>query len=119
MGKQTNKREALKAGSHLRVLERGDSEVLEDLSSEDLMLREFVIKGFVLDDERLKLNKRFGKDYFDELIERVREIRASERRLSEITLLVDKVGDFRDHDMPRVSAYRVLEVDAFVFAATS
>jgi hypothetical protein len=40
-------------------------------------LREFVIKGFVLDDERLKLNKRFGKDYFDELLER---IRASERR---------------------------------------
>jgi hypothetical protein len=43
-------------------------------------LREFVIKGFILDDERLKLNKRFGKDYFDELLERIREIRASERR---------------------------------------
>jgi hypothetical protein len=43
-------------------------------------LREFIIKGFVLDDERLKLNKRFGKDYFDELLERIREIRASERR---------------------------------------
>lgn len=43
-------------------------------------LREFVTKGFVLDDERLKLNKRFGKDYFDELLERIREIRASERR---------------------------------------
>jgi len=43
-------------------------------------LKEFVIKGFVLDDERLKLNKRFGKDYFDELLERIREIRASERR---------------------------------------
>lgn len=43
-------------------------------------LREFVIKGFVLDDDRLKLNKRFGKDYFDELLERIREIRASERR---------------------------------------
>jgi len=43
-------------------------------------LREFVIKGFVLDDERLKLNKRFGKDYFDELLERIREIRASKRR---------------------------------------
>lgn len=43
-------------------------------------LKEFVIKGFVLDDERLKLSKRFGKDYFDELIERIREIRASERR---------------------------------------
>lgn len=43
-------------------------------------LREFVVKGFVLDDERLKLNKRFGKDYFDELLVRIREIRASERR---------------------------------------
>jgi len=43
-------------------------------------LREFIIKGFVLDDERLKQGKRFGKDYFDELLERVREIRASERR---------------------------------------
>ncbi|MBK5226231.1 MAG: virulence RhuM family protein [Thermoleophilia bacterium] len=43
-------------------------------------LREFIIKGFVLDDERLKQGQRFGKDYFDELLERIREIRASERR---------------------------------------
>jgi hypothetical protein len=43
-------------------------------------LREFIVKGFVLDDERLKQGKRFGKDYFDELLERIREIRASERR---------------------------------------
>ena len=43
-------------------------------------LREFIIKGFVLDDERLKHGKRFGRDYFDELLERIREIRASERR---------------------------------------
>ena len=43
-------------------------------------LKEFVIKGFVLDDERLKQGSRFGKDYFDELLERIREIRASERR---------------------------------------
>jgi hypothetical protein len=43
-------------------------------------LREFIVKGFVLDDERLKLNKHFGPDYFDELLERIREIRASERR---------------------------------------
>ncbi len=43
-------------------------------------LREFIVKGFVLDDERLKLNKRFGPDYFNELLERIREIRASERR---------------------------------------
>jgi hypothetical protein len=43
-------------------------------------LREFIIKGFVLDDERLKHGEKFGKDYFDELLERIREIRASERR---------------------------------------
>jgi hypothetical protein len=44
-------------------------------------LREFMIKGFVLDDDRLKQGKgHFGKDYFDELLERIREIRASERR---------------------------------------
>ncbi len=43
-------------------------------------LREYIIKGFVMDDERLKQGKRFGKDYFDELLERIREIRASERR---------------------------------------
>jgi hypothetical protein len=44
-------------------------------------LREFIVKGFVLDDERLKQGKQvFGKDYFDELLERIREIRASEHR---------------------------------------
>ena len=43
-------------------------------------LQEFIRKGFVLDDERLKQGQHFGKDYFDELLERIREIRASERR---------------------------------------
>jgi hypothetical protein len=44
-------------------------------------LREFITKGFVLDDGRLKQGKQvFGKDYFEELLERIREIRASERR---------------------------------------
>ncbi len=43
-------------------------------------LKEFIVKGFVLDDERLKQGRHFGKDYFDELLERIREIRASERR---------------------------------------
>ena len=43
-------------------------------------VKEFIIKGFVLDDERLKQGRHFGKDYFDELLERIREIRASERR---------------------------------------
>jgi len=44
-------------------------------------LREYIIKGFVLNDEMLKNGKPFGKDYFEELIERIREIRASERRV--------------------------------------
>ena len=44
------------------------------------VLREYIIKGFVLDDERLKQGKKFGKDYFEELLERIRDIRASERR---------------------------------------
>jgi len=43
-------------------------------------LKEFITKGFVLDDERLKQGKNFGEDYFEELVERIREIRASERR---------------------------------------
>ena len=44
------------------------------------VLKEMIIKGFVLDDERLKQGKHFGKDYFDDLLERIREIRLSERR---------------------------------------
>jgi hypothetical protein len=44
------------------------------------VLKEFIIKGFVLDDERLKQGRHFGRDYFDDLLERIREIRTSERR---------------------------------------
>ncbi len=44
------------------------------------VLKEFIIKGYVLDDERLKQGRHFGKDYFDDLLERIREIRTSERR---------------------------------------
>lgn len=43
-------------------------------------LKEYMIKGFILNDEMLKNGKPFGKDYFDELLERIKEIRASERR---------------------------------------
>ena len=43
-------------------------------------LREYIVKGFVLNDQLLKNGRQFGKDYFDELLERIREIRASERR---------------------------------------
>lgn len=43
-------------------------------------LRQYITKGFVLNDDMLKNGKPFGKDYFDELLERIKEIRASERR---------------------------------------
>jgi len=62
-------------------------------------LREFMIKGFVLDDERLKQGKTlFGKDYFDELLERIREIRASERRFyQKITDIYALAVDYDAH----------------------
>lgn len=43
-------------------------------------LKEYMVKGFVLNDDMLKNGTKFGKDYFDELLERIKEIRASERR---------------------------------------
>lgn len=59
-------------------------------------LKEFIIKGFVLDDERLKQGKTvFGKDYFEELLERIREIRASERRFyQKITDIYSTAADY-------------------------
>lgn len=45
------------------------------------LIKEYIIKGFAMDDERLKNGRYFGKDYFRELLERVRSIRASERRI--------------------------------------
>ena len=45
------------------------------------ILKEYMKKGFVLNDERLKNPKEFGADYFDELLERIRDIRASEKRI--------------------------------------
>lgn len=45
------------------------------------LIREYIIKGFAMDDERLKNGRYFGKDYFRELLERVRSIRTSERRI--------------------------------------
>jgi len=44
------------------------------------MLREYLVKGFVINDKRLKEGKNLGADYFDELLERIRDIRASEKR---------------------------------------
>lgn len=63
-------------------------------------LKEFIVKGFVMDDERLKQGKSFGKDYFDELLERIREIRASERRFyQKITDIYALSADY-DKDSP-------------------
>ena len=64
-------------------------------------LREFMIKGFVLDDERLKQGKTlFGRDYFEELLERIREIRASERRFyQKITDIYALAADY-DKEAP-------------------
>lgn len=62
-------------------------------------LREFIIKGFVLDDERLKNGAHFGKDYFENLLERIREIRTSERRFyQKITDLYATSADYDTND---------------------
>lgn len=61
-------------------------------------LNEFIIKGFIIDDERLKQGKHFGQDYFDELLERIREIRVSERRFyQKITDLYALSTDYDKH----------------------
>ena len=63
------------------------------------ILEEYIIKGFTMDDERLKQVKHFGKDYFDEMLERVREIRASERRFyQKITDIYALSADYDAND---------------------
>lgn len=66
------------------------------------VLKSYLIKGFVLDDDRLKQGKQlFGKDYFDELLEKIREIRASERRFyQKITDLYAQCSIDYDKDSP-------------------
>lgn len=64
------------------------------------ILKEFITKGFVLDDERLKQGKNFGNDYFNELLERIREIRASERRFyQKITDIFSLSIDYDNSDL--------------------
>ena len=74
-------------------------------------LKEFIIKGFVLDDERLKQGKRFGKDYFDELLERIREIRASERRFyQKITDIYKECSvDYAKDDPKTLTFYKTVQ----------
>jgi hypothetical protein len=63
-------------------------------------LKEFITKGFLLDDDRLKQGKNFGKDYFDELLERIREIRSSERRFyQKITDIYALAVDYNKDDI--------------------
>ena len=70
------------------------------------VLRDYIIKGFVLDDERLKHGKIFGKDYFDELLERIREIRASERRFyQKITDIYQQCSIDYDKDSDHTRAF--------------
>jgi len=63
------------------------------------VLREYMIKGFAMDDERLKNGTHFGKDYFRELLDRVRSIRASERRIwQQITDIFAEISVDYDKD---------------------
>ncbi len=81
-------------------------------------LKEFIIKGFVLDDERLKQGKIFGKDYFDELLERIREIRASERRFyQKITDIYALSADY-DKDAPLTKDFFATVQNKFHWAIT-
>jgi hypothetical protein len=61
------------------------------------VLHEYIIKGFTMDDERLKQSKHFGIDYFEELLERIREIRLSERRFyQKITDIYSLSADYNN-----------------------
>ncbi|TWI75577.1 hypothetical protein LZ24_00624 [Desulfobotulus alkaliphilus] len=63
------------------------------------ILHEYILKGFVMDDERLKQIRHFGQDYFDELLERIHEIRLSERRLyQKITDIYALSADYDRND---------------------
>lgn len=63
------------------------------------ILHEYIIKGFAMDDERLKQMKHFGKDYFEEMLERIREIRMSERRFyQKITDIYALSADYDKND---------------------
>ncbi len=84
------------------------------------VLREFIIKGFVLDDERLKQGKKiFDTDYFKELLDRVRSIRASERRIyQQITDIFAECSIDYDKDSDTASEFYALVQNKFHFAIT-
>ena len=84
------------------------------------ILREFITKGFVLDDERLKQGvTAFGKDYFKELLERVRSIRASERRIwLQITDIFAEISADYDKDSPITRDFYAMVQNKFHYAIT-
>jgi len=81
-------------------------------------LKEFITKGFVLDDERLKQGKTaFGKDYFRELLERVRSIRASERRIwQQITDIFAECSIDYDRNSPTTRDFYAMVQNKFHYA---
>jgi hypothetical protein len=73
-------------------------------------LREYLIKGFVLDDERLKEGRSIGADYFDELLERIRDIRASEKRFyKKIRDIYTLAIDYDPHAETTLGFFRIVQ----------
>jgi len=83
-------------------------------------LREYIIKGFVMDDERLKQAKTtFGQDYFEELLERIRSIRASERRVyQKITDIFAECSIDYDRHSPVTNEFYSMVQNKFHYAIT-
>ncbi|MDO5847112.1 MAG: virulence RhuM family protein [Methanocorpusculum sp.] len=82
-------------------------------------LKEYITKGFVLNDDMLKNGKPFGKDYFDELLERIREIRASERRAyQKITDLFQQCSSDYDKESDITKEFYATIQNKLHFAAT-
>lgn len=84
------------------------------------VLKEYMIKGFAMDDERLKQGKTaFGKDYFKELLDRVRSIRASERRIwQQITDIFAECSMDYDNNAPVTQDFYAMVQNKFHFAIT-
>ena len=84
------------------------------------VLKEYMIKGFAMDDERLKQGKAvFGKDYFRELLERVRSIRASERRIwQQITDIFAECSIDYDRNAELTQSFYAMVQNKFHFAIT-
>ena len=83
-------------------------------------LREFIIKGFVLDDERLKQGQTvFGQDYFRELLERIQSIRASERRIyQQVTDIFAECAIDYDRNSEITKNFYAMVQNKFHFAIT-